>query len=97
MTYECKYEYHKIDGEIETCHTCGSMAPTHKFGGVHREGLPGITGEDQYLCEFCASTRIGDAVNYPSQYPDHVLFQALAEVANLLLDKLTDRRKGVPE
>lgn len=91
------YEYHQNNGDIVCCSTCGSEAPTRKFEGVHREGVKGISGEAQYLCEFCASTRIGNAINYPGQYPDHALFQALAEVGNILLDRLTDRRKGIPK
>ena len=73
--------------EIE-CASCGCDAPLDKFERGHpRKG--------EYICEICANSYVGNATQYPKQYENVVLFQALAQVGNLILDKLTDRKQNI--
>lgn len=67
------------DGPRE-CDSCNSIAPLHLFN-------------DRYLCEICACSSIANATKYPDQFYNVDLFQALAVVGNLILDRVEIGRK----
>jgi hypothetical protein len=82
---EFKY---KMDGEyIIECDSCGMEAPISHFNA----NLPGKKERD--LCELCAGSFIANATEYTQLYDNVALYQSIAMVGNILLDKLTDRRK----
>jgi hypothetical protein len=84
MTIE--YRYLKRDGDILTCNSCACEAPL-----AHFDGGAGRRARD--LCEVCASTFIGNMTQYATLYSTEQRDQAViqAQVANLMLDKLTPR------
>jgi hypothetical protein len=40
--------------------------------------------EDKFLCEYCARTMSGNALDYPDQYPDRTVLFTICAVANML-------------
>ena len=76
-----KYEVKHEGGYPVECDSCGSVAPTY----TQKIHCPDRTRE---LCEVCASSFIGNATRYPDQYVNVQLYQSLAQVANLILDKI---------
>jgi hypothetical protein len=86
-----EFEYKKTeDQDIETCDSCASEAPLSLFKG---NGLD--NDSDRNLCELCANSFVGNATRYPKVHDNVPLFQTVAQVGNILLDKLTDRRKAL--
>ena len=88
MTIE--YKYVKTDDSFEDCNSCGAEAPVFEF--TQNRNFPRENNK-VFLCELCSSTRIGNAHEYPEQFPDHVLMKTIAAVGNIILDKTTDRTK----
>ena len=81
------YKYMKEDKYLTECASCGSVAPLSNFpvGNCNKV-------EDRYICELCASSFIGNATKYPTQYENVSLYQSIAQVGNVILDILTGRR-----
>lgn len=75
-------------GNICSCDSCGSEAPLEWFSG-----LPGQ--RQRKLCEVCADTLIGRlteiGASAPEEYHRREPLRIMAQVANHLLDKLTQR------
>ena len=89
--YEKKYDY-VYDGELEDveyCDSCGHQAPLAEFGGNPDE-------ESRWLCELCACSYVGNATKYPNQYQDPSLYIAIAQIGNIILDRVTERDKYKP-
>jgi hypothetical protein len=83
------FEYRESQEGYEVeCASCGCDVPLDKF----ERGRP---RKEEYICEICAKSYVGNATEYPDQYENVVLFQALAQVGNLILDKLTDRKQNI--
>lgn len=79
---------YKRDGKyLAECDSCGAIAPLSKF----RRRKVGHINENRDLCELCASSQIGTATDYLTENVD--LFRAIAQVGNLILDKITKRRE----
>ena len=77
MSDKLKYMF---DGEyIIECSSCGCEAPV-------------IQSDERYLCQLCYGSFIGNATQYPRQYENVSLFVSIAQVGNMILDELTDRR-----
>ena len=82
-----KTRYYKTEyGDIVTCDSCSSEAPLSEYNNSYGQAPP-----KRNLCDICACTFIGIASGYPQQYDNVSLFQSLAQMGNLLLDKLTPR------
>ena len=79
------YKYKTEDGERADCNSCGWPAPLAKF----EDSISG----DRWLCEVCAQSQVGIFTKYPTQYEYQTreIGIAIAQVANLLLDKLGKR------
>lgn len=73
------------DGEVIPCRNCdypvATMDATDSCTMACHDG-------DIYLCEVCASTMLSTALFYPDQCSDPVLHQAVAWIANKLLEEL---------
>lgn len=85
------FKYMKEGEYNKVCYSCGWEAPLHFF--EEKDELSGR--QSRYICECCATSFIGNATMYPQQHYNIALFQAIAQIGNLLLDKLTDRRKEI--
>jgi hypothetical protein len=84
-----EYKYKKLNGDWLECDSCSSLAPLATFEQRdHRTGQ----NETRHLCEVCASSYIANAVQYPSQYENVALYQALGRCTNIILDAVTKRR-----
>lgn len=80
-----KFEY-MTDGdgyEIE-CSCCSSYAPV-----INR--INQYTKEEIYSCEICYKSLIGIKYDCNPNRSNMDVYQAIAQVANILLDKITDR------
>lgn len=98
MTIEYKY-ISLGDDEFKECDCCHAVAPLYAF---RRPGIPPSTIDSglpheattDVFCEVCSSTIISSTYIYPGQHAEdgHIL-QTISAVANILLDKLTDRLK----
>lgn len=84
-----KYKYEVKDGDIEECDSCGSEAPLLEFP----TGPP--KREIRKLCKICASTFVGNKTEYRRGEQIGEIAIIIAQIANLLLDELTDRRKNL--
>lgn len=96
-----RYTYRFIEGERERtpheCDSCGCIAPLGDFKVNKSDGsMEQIFIE---LCEVCSSTYISNITRYNRVYSleEQNITRSLAQVANLLLDKLTGRRKVLNE
>lgn len=82
-----KYEYRKDGKYLVECAACGCEAPLAELDhpDVRKRG------EKVLMCEVCACTGCG----YPllTYKDDSGLFRAMAQIANLLLDKLDKGRR----
>lgn len=101
MTIE--YKYIPIgDGEFEMCDACNSVAPLHASRrpdispSTINSGLP-HEAISSVFCEICVNTVVNNTYTYPRQYPEAKILQTIAAVGNIILDKLTDRRKSTKE
>jgi hypothetical protein len=84
------FEYRQDEDGYEIgCASCFHDAPVDMF----LRGFP--QKKEEYICELCASTFIGNATEYPDLHDNVSLFQSIAQVGNILLDKLTDRNKDI--
>jgi hypothetical protein len=77
------------------CQSCGSVAPLADFKINASDATMRQVAKE--LCEICASTFIGNVTNYDRVYTvqEKTVCICVAQVANLLLDKLTCRRDGI--
>lgn len=82
---DTKYEYKYVGEFVQDCICCGAEAPLATFG----DG-----GSAQDLCEFCATSMLGEYCQYPKQHDRAVLElgKMMGMMANLLVDKITGRR-----
>lgn len=84
------FEYRSEYGELMYCYSCDCEAPLRKFDRCLGKK------EDIYLCELCASTHIRNAFLYPDRYRhDCNILKTIAQVGNIILDQVTDRRKDI--
>lgn len=86
---EYKYIRNEI-GDVLECDSCDSIAPLAEFN----ESFP---KQKRSLCELCASSQIGNVTLHPEQYPDSEIFEALAQVGNIILDKITGRKRDIED
>lgn len=87
-----EYKYMKEDPDydyIKECDCCQSEVPLREFDVQHhkKEQL----GDKKFLCKICAETFIGNSYTYPQQY-DRKTMQAMAQVGNILLDSIEQRK-----
>ncbi len=76
-----EYKYQKNEfGDIVGCDSCDSNVPVGLF-------------ENRLLCELCACSFISNATKYPNQYDSVELYQAIAQVGNIILDAVTKRKE----
>jgi hypothetical protein len=77
----------EVDDEAEECDGC-------RFPGLELEEYEaspvGRRKEPKRLCELCANTFMGNALEYPEQYDNHDAMQIVAFCTNLLLKRLAD-------
>jgi hypothetical protein len=83
------------DDDQNMCDGCG-------FTGAPLEDYPSQrldveATEDRHLCALCASTYVGNAIDFPGQYPDMRAMQAVVYCANVLLQRLDaiERKLGM--
>ena len=81
------YKYKTKDGDPVSCDSCQALAPVQTY----ERGFPGQL-EKWELCEVCANSFIANAVQYPKQYENVALYQALGLCTNMILDAVTKRR-----
>lgn len=80
--------YDDPDLGYKECDSCGSTVPLYEFEiGCHKPDIK------RYLCEICTCFLIANATKYPDQFHNVELFQALAVVGNLILDRVEIGRK----
>lgn len=85
-----EFKYRKTEGgDIEDCDSCQMPAPVAES----EYSSSGRRGQKRLICEICACSFIGNATDFLAQTNNVSLFQSIAQVGNMLLDKLTDRRK----
>ena len=82
-----KYEYVEEDGFTLACGSCGYTAPVISIPMSN----PVYDGESRLVCEVCDKSQIARITDFGDYNPE--LFMTLGQLANLLLDKLTDRTK----
>ncbi len=83
-----EFRYHVIKEDLVSCDVCSCEAPLHQFGGTLGHA------KSHLLCEVCSSTFIGNQIASPGDveaYGGEQILVCMAQVANLLLDKLTSR------
>ena len=85
-----KFTYRVEDGWIEECECCSSPAPLAEFDS----GM--MDGKKKLICEICASTIIGRLTEYKSHRDDRDTLICMAQMGNLILDKLTGRPPAAP-
>ena len=89
-THDAECPVNPCGCEAMVCKCCGYEFETIESLSMYR--LPGLRNPNndqwQALCNICASTFIGNAHNYPSQYENEWLGKALAYVANEILQTL---------
>lgn len=93
MSTEDLFRYQYEDEELIHCHCCNFPAPLALFMR-HRERLAPLEKENQWLCEICATTVIGDITNYPSQCgADGMrLYTSIAWIGNYIVHELRKKR-----
>lgn len=67
--------------EVRACHGCGTKDVECEF--YSRKVYGGVTHED-WLCEFCANSSVGNSLRYPEQYPYKRVSKDLARMMNIL-------------
>ena len=73
-----EYKYIDEDGMPRECDSCGCIVPLQRHAG-----------ETKLICEVCSNTEIGSVIDYgTTALSTQDLYLTLAQVANLLLDKL---------
>lgn len=75
------------------CDSCGF--DTSNLEAYARRGpRAGYTPDQKkWLCELCARTSAGNAVDYPDQYPDREVLRAVNYVGNVLLEAISESRR----
>lgn len=48
---------------------------------------------DKWLCVLCASTLAGNALDYPSNYPDPAALRTICYVGNVILAAIAERQE----
>lgn len=93
---EYKYRVDE-DGRPAECASCGYPAPLHSFRlPPHRQDV--AHSREQLLCEFCSTSMVSNAFNYPQQHADGVSSRAVAHAFNALVDGLgVDRSRMWPD
>jgi len=81
-----RYEmiFNTEDDEFETCESCGCEVPLDRFPPMRPSQA------DRLLCEVCATTRIGNLTGVGDV--DAPLARVIAQVANLLIEKLSPKQ-----
>lgn len=85
--YECKLgtmvdEDRTVPEDIEECQACGfDQAPLRSY----RVQWPINSKERKYLCNLCANTHAGTAVDFPSQFPEKNVIFAINYGINMIL------------
>lgn len=75
----------------EFCLSCG-FGTTHLTGYPRRRNINYAEGcETKWLCDLCASTDAGTAVDYPTQYPDIASLRTVCYVGNVILAAIRSR------
>jgi len=75
---------------FKECESCGWIAPLIKAEAVYPNPA-------RMICEVCCTSHCGNVIHDPRIYGIEfdVVARMIAETTNLLLDKLTDRRKEI--
>lgn len=97
MRYTYRFIESVCDHVPHECHICRCVAPLGDFKLNKSDGsMEQVFVE---MCEVCAATFISNTIHWKSVYSGEQAHMALilAQVANLLLDKLTDRRRELNE
>lgn len=82
------------DEEIEECDGCrfpGLELETYECSPFSRRKEP------KRLCVLCASSFMGNAVEYPEQYPNHETMRMTAYCTNLILQRLKELEARLPQ
>lgn len=92
MSIEYKRRYDD-EGEAVRCSACGYPAPVSNFPiPPHKRGCE--DEEDDWFCEFCATTLVSNTFSYPNQHSDATSALAVAHAFNAIVDGLgIDRSK----
>lgn len=73
--------------DLPECDSCGYQTALKPY----QRGFP-EQGEPAHLCDLCASTRAGNAQEYPRQYEGQTaILQTICYVGNAILDALKKR------
>lgn len=84
-----------VDTDSVECAGCKAYVPLKQFENqnvkVRFEGV-----DDMLICELCASSRAGNAVSYPTQYPQADVLQTINSAANAILTH-TGKFETVPK
>jgi len=83
-----RYEYaFDEEGNPRTCDSCDYPAPVHELTAMRQPGQS--RGDTLTLCEICAKTQIGVALEFPHYYEGQAeTLRALGYVANKILDEI---------
>ena len=87
-----KFEYIVEDGYAMECESCGSVAPLRTTEHLNITVEP----REWHICEFCSGSFAGNASDF-NHYEHAALYATIAQVANILMDNLTDRRTILKE
>lgn len=76
------------DDEYITCQGCGFEGAELK---VYKTQRLDRTAPDKRLCMLCASTMVGDSIDYPEFYPNAEIMKCICFVGNKILAALMDK------
>lgn len=73
----------------EECHSCDYLTEDLD---IYDRGPGADSEEPMWLCALCASTRAGNAYQYPRQYPNEDVLRTICYVGNVILDQLKEQQ-----
>ncbi len=78
--------------ECDACHYPAKKLTS--YPSKNWSGGPTHPDAHHTLCELCASTKSGSALEYPTHYPNHSaqIMAAVCFVGNLILDKVEEKK-----
>jgi MinD superfamily P-loop ATPase len=83
MSVEYKYMYD--EGCLVECDSCQSVAPLAAFDPYHEN-------EKCHFCEVCSGSLISRITMASTRDPNKDLYVIIAQVGNVILDKITGRK-----
>jgi hypothetical protein len=75
---------------IDECDGCNFETKVEEYGQGVGKDFMNRTGRQMKLCNLCANTHAGNAVDFPNQYENDEVMFAISYVGNVILKELAD-------